>query len=647
MHLLSRLSGADDGSAEACRCRPTVEDDCLVVEASDCPEDGRLEHAADCRATVVEALTERDVDRVVTRAAGTARAYEGDAAALLVAAGRFADAAGFHDERLAERATRDPLGAAHEATGRAGPVSRLAAETGLAEGAARADGYEDALRPFVGPTVSHSRVAVRPPADARLVETDDLDTEAVVRVYDRPGDALRTYHVEPVEQRFDAATTATLAAAHERLADGDVAGTDRAPGRAVRAVADADDPVERLTAALRKHTRGYGVLEDCFADGRVSDVFATTPVGRQPLRVRVDGETMRTNVRLLDAGAAALASRFRRESGRAFSGADPTLDAAVTAGDRRLRVAGVTEPVSDGVGFAFRAQDARPWTLPGLVANGTLTPAVGALLSVAVERGAAGLVAGPRGAGKTTLLGALLWEIPVPTRTVVIEDTPELPVDPLQEAGRDVQALRSSLDDAGPSPTEALRTALRLGSGALVVGEIRGEEAATLYEAMRVGANDGAVLGTIHGDGGADVRERVVADLDVPESSFAATDLLVTLEAADTPDGTDRRVRRVEELHRTGDGVAFAPLFERTNEGLVSTDRIDRGNSRLLDSLTTPEERYADCRDALTAREAWLTDLVSHGRTGVDAVERARTDRPQAAGSRTESEATASRGSER
>jgi type IV secretory pathway ATPase VirB11/archaellum biosynthesis ATPase len=624
--LFDRLFDAGDTNSD-CRCDPSVEGDRLAVDATDCPSGGRLAEEAACRATVVEALTARDVETVVTGTVGTERAYEDDAAALLVAAGRFADAARFHDDRLADRALGDPLGAAHEASGRAGPVRRLAAETGLAELAARVDGYREALRPFVGPAISRWRVAARPPPAARLASKRTLDSGASVRVYERPTDGVRTYHVEPVAHGLDEPALATLTAAYERLADGAVDGGERAPGRAVRAVANEDDPVADLRATLRKHTRGYGVVEDLFADPRVSDVFATAPVDENTLWVRVDGEAMRTNVRLTDAGAEALASRFRRESGRAFSGADPTLDAAVATGERRIRVAGVTNPVSDGVAFAFRAGDRQPWTLPALVANGTLTAEAAALLSVAVERGAAGLIAGSRGAGKTTLLGACLWEIPPWTRTVVIEDTPELPVEALQTEGRDVQGLRSALDDTGPSPTEALRTALRLGDGALVVGEIRGEEAASLYEAMRVGANDGAVLGTVHGDGGQDVRERVVSDLDVPESSFGVTDLLVSLEAVDRPDGPSRRVRAIEEIHSPDDAVQFASLYERTGEGLTSTGRLDRANSRLLDTLADPEESYADVRSRLTDRAAWLTGLVEAGRTDPAAVDRARAER--------------------
>jgi type IV secretory pathway ATPase VirB11/archaellum biosynthesis ATPase len=389
-------------------------------------------------------------------------------------------------------------------------------------------------------------------------------------------------------------------------------------------VADADDPVVDLTRALRRHTRGLGVLEHLLADPAVSDVFATAPVADTPLRVTAGDDRLPTNVRLTETGAAALASRFRRTSGRSFSRADPTLDAVVDppSTDGRIRVAGVTGPASDGLGFAFRSHGGEDWTLPALVANGTLTAAAAGVLSVAVERGAAGLVAGPRGAGKTTLLSALLWELPPRTRTVVVEDTPELPVESLQDAGRDVQALRVDTGD-GPEvgPAEALRTALRLGKGALVVGEVRGEEASVLYEAMRVGAAESAVLGTIHGGDGAAVRERVVSDLGVPESSFAATDFVVTCAAGDS-----RHVAAVAETRGTDAGVTFARLFARDGDGLAPTGTVDRGNSRLVERLAAPGESYADVRDVVDARAASVEELAATGRTAPGEVTAARVE---------------------
>ena len=631
MRILNRLR--DDGTDPACRCevaiRPPPADDperrgTLVVDADDCPGDGALADSPDCRARVIDALADRGVDAVHVTRGGRERVYDDDAVGVLVAAGRFAARVAVHDETLAERARRDPLGAARAATGRAGPVSDLAAATGLAAGADRVNGDEAAFGSTVGPTISDARLERSPPNGSALVARRELETGATVRRYRT--DAGSYYLLDPLESQLDSAALDVLASAHDRLAhESGTGGDTRAIARAVRDV-DASGEEASMAAVervLRKHTQGHGVLEDLFADPQVGEVLVTAPVDRNPVRVSVDGDRVPTNVHLTRRGAASLASRFRRESGRAFSRAAPTLDATTETRNGRVRVAGVADPASDGYGFVFRTGGRDAWTLPALVANGTLSADAAALCSVAVERAGAGLLAGPRGAGKTTLLSALLWELPPTARTVVVEDTPELPVARLGEAGRDVQPVRVESGD-GPAltPTEALRTALRLGEGALVVGEVRGEEAATLYEAMRVGAASSAVLGTIHGDGAGTVFERVVTDLGVSASSFAATDFLVTLAT----DG-GRHVASIEEVRDTDDGVAFESLFEPGPDGAEPTGVVERGNSHLVASLARADEPYADVLDRIDERAAFLADLATSERVGPDAVDTAHRER--------------------
>ncbi|WP_311170964.1 ATPase, T2SS/T4P/T4SS family [Halobellus ordinarius] len=659
--------------ADACKCQPSIERPQgtgitdrreLVVDSSACPGDGDLASAPACRSTVISALADRDADVVRTRSDGRERTYAEESLGLLLAAGRFVERVRFHDESLAERARRDPVAAAHRATGRAGAVSRIAAETGLAEGAARAVreamatgrtdstptgddasvdhlspgyanasvDYDDVLRAYVGPTLSRCRVSRRPP-EAPIRETRDLETGATVRIVEAT-DGPR-YHLAPVAHELDADATATLAAAYDVLANGSVGGGDRAAGRAIRRVADTDDPMETLTAVLERHTRGLGVLEHLFADARVSDVVVSAPVTDSPVRVVIDGDRVPTNVRLTPDGAASLASRFRRESGRAFSRSSPTLDAAVVAETgRQVRVASVTAPASDGVGFAFRVRNETAWTLARLVAVGSLSSAAAGFLSLVVERGAATIVAGTRGAGKTTLLGALLWELPESTRLVSIEDTPELPIEALREHGRDVQALHTDVgegieaadsaagDGRAFSPTDALRTALRLGDGALAIGEVRGEEAASLYEAMRIGAHGHAVLGTIHGDSAAAVRERVVSDLGVPPASFAATDLVVTC----AHDGDSRHVAAIEEVRSTDDGTIFVPLYERENAKLHPTGVVDRGDSAVLERLRASGESYGDLLSLLEGQRRRFERLASVGLTAPGDLDRSHSE---------------------
>ena len=97
---LQSVLGDDDEETD-CGCEPTFEEETLTVDASDCAHDGRLENSPACRRTVISALTQRDADAVHTETAGLVRAYEDDAAALLVAAGRFVEEVRFRDERLA------------------------------------------------------------------------------------------------------------------------------------------------------------------------------------------------------------------------------------------------------------------------------------------------------------------------------------------------------------------------------------------------------------------------------------------------------------------------------------------------------------------------------------------------------------------
>ncbi|SIS01082.1 type II/IV secretion system ATPase subunit [Natronorubrum thiooxidans] len=604
--------GRKDESSGACSCHVSFDEETLVLDASDC--DGQLATSTACRRTVVDALADRDASRIVVRNTGLEQQYRGSGVELLGSAGRFVERLGDRNDRLATAALGDPLGVADEVDTRVGPVADIGIDAGLTRVARTIDSYEDAFSPTVGLTIGHYRLEPSIDDGARLRDVRSLETGSDARIYTRHGGVPR-YMLDVIDLSLTSAERTHLVDGYEAIAEGTVEG-DRVASRALEQVTDEPaDPL--LTDVLSKHTAGYGILEDLFADPRLTDVYVTSPVARNPVRVVVDGESMATNVFLTQDGAQALASRVRRTSGRAFSRANPTVDAtAVLENGVGIRVAGVTDPVADGVAFAFRERADDRFTLPGLVANGTMPADVAAFLSVAVERNAAALIAGTRGSGKTTLLGTLLYELTPDTRTVLIEDTPELPVEALQSVGRDVQALRTGSGE-GPeiTPNEALKTALRLGDGALVVGEIRGEEAQVLYEAMRVGANANAVLGTIHGDGADEVYERVVSDLGVDPSSFGTTDLVVTVQAHRTANGRSRRLARIEEVITDGDGIWFESLYELKGTRAVSTGRIDRGESRVVNQLAGPTETYADVRRAIGERTAQIETLADDGRT--------------------------------
>lgn len=624
--VLRRLGLGDlvESETGVCSCEHEFDDEELLVRADNC--DGDLSSSPRCREAVITELVDTDVETVLVRSQGLQLMYGEPAARLLSAAGRFVDLLGDRDDRLREMALQDPLKIVEELDTRVDAISDIGIESGLVQAAEGVDEYSDIMSASVGLSVAYYFLDQSIPDDARLSDVKTLDTGSEVRIYERP-DSIPFYKLDIVDTTLEADEREVLLDGYESMAEGDVDG-ERAASRAIEKVTE--DPVDPLlTTVLTKHTRGYGILEDLFSDPAITDVYVTSPVKHNPVRVEADGKTLETNIKLTEDGAAALASRVRRTSGRAFSRAAPTVDAtAELECGVDIRIAGVTSPIAESVAFAFREKADDRFTLPRLVKNGTLTPEVAGFLSIAIERNAAMMVAGTRGAGKTTLLGTLLYELSPDTRTVIIEDTPELPVDSLQSVGRDVQALRTGAGEGAEiSATDALRTALRLGDGALVVGEIRGEEAQVLYEAMRVGANANAVLGTIHGDGGDDVFERVVSDLGVQESSFASTDLIVTCQSQQTAAGRKRRVARVEEVMSNGEDIWFEPLYEMGENKAQSTGRVDRGESRLIDRLTDPDEEYSQIRADVNRRARFIEQLAEDGRASPDEVATAYADR--------------------
>jgi len=191
-----------------------------------------------------------------------------------------------------------------------------------------------------------------------------------------------------------------------------------------------------------------------------------------------------------------------------------------------------------------------PWTLPKLIDVGSLTPLAAGLMSFLIDGKATIIVTGSRGAGKTSLLGALLLEFPKSQRILTIEDTLELPSMKMQNMGYKVQSLfiQSTIGTMGErSAVDALKVSLRLGESAIVMGEVRGEEAKTLYEAMRAGTAGSSVLGTFHANSAKAVYERIVYDMGINRESFTATDIVI-VSGLTRPSGIQDTIKRVTQI---------------------------------------------------------------------------------------------------
>ncbi|MGM0405521.1 MAG: ATPase, T2SS/T4P/T4SS family [Thermoplasmatota archaeon] len=344
------------------------------------------------------------------------------------------------------------------------------------------------------------------------------------------------------------------------------------------------EKVDFLSEVLAKYTAGFGIIETLLKDPKVEDIYVDAPSDNNNIYVEIGGvkgirEKCRTNIFLSNKDMESILSRFRSESGKPFSEAFPVLETELE--EYGTRVTAIGSPLSpDGMAFALRRRDTEPWTLPKLIKVGSLTPTAAGLLSFLIDGRSTILVAGSRGAGKTTLLGALMLEFPKSQRILTIEDTRELPSREMQELDYNIQSMLvdSSLEEGGMDADQALRVSLRLGESSLVLGEVRGQEARTLYEAMRAGTAGSAVMGTIHGNSPDAVYERVVHDMGISKESFGATDIIV-IAGIVRPGGMQKRKRTVTHISEY-DQEEFEDLMNYRN-GLEPTDYLKRNSEKV------------------------------------------------------------------
>jgi type IV secretory pathway ATPase VirB11/archaellum biosynthesis ATPase len=479
------------------------------------------------------------------------------------------------------------------------PARNALAKTGIVKRAVAGEGENvllTALRPWVIPGFVTAYIDLTPP-EGRLIEAYKVG-KTEVSIYELAKRPEKMYHVKPPELLLHDDENAMVNAALERIAKekSELVNPRQARkhfkdlGRAFldkHATGLSEERKEELADIVARYSAGYGLLEVMLWDERLQDVFVDSP-GKTPVYVYHEKyEECVTNVAMSEYDLEKLGARFRAISGRPFDESSPVLHAELT--DLNVRICGLCPPATfEGIGFAFRRGRPRPWTLPQFIKAGMIDWRSAGLLSFLVDSQASILVTGPRGSGKTSLLASLLSEVNPNYRVIVIEDTPELPIQSLQEHNFKVQHVKTQPAFGGEqeksfelTAEEALRTALRLGESVLVIGEVRGPEARALFEAMRIGAAGNVVFGTIHGSSAYDTWDRIVNDLGVPSTSFKATDVVVSAASIREKQGI-RRKRKVVSVTEVRKDWKSDPFHE---DGFKDLVKYDVGKDRWLADL--------------------------------------------------------------
>ncbi|MBS3157401.1 type II/IV secretion system ATPase subunit, partial [Candidatus Woesearchaeota archaeon] len=372
--------------------------------------------------------------------------------------------------------------------------------------------------------------------------------------------------------------------------------------------------LQELTSILVRNTVGFGLLEVLLHDDKVQDITINGPIGQTPVFiVHQDYDECVTNIIPSSEDAESWATKFRLISGRPLDEANPVLDTELIVPGARARVAIVSRPLNPwGLAYALRRHRDQPWTLSLFVKNRMINPLAAGLMSFLIDGARTMLIAGTRSSGKTSFLAATLVEVMRKYRIITMEDTLELPVDALRELGYNIQPMKvRSAITGGENEMEAsegIRTSLRMGDSALIVGEIRSMEARALYEAMRIGALANVVAGTIHGDSPYGVYDRVVNDLGVPKTSFKATDIIVVCNPVRSSDGLSkwRRVMQITEVRKKWEddplrenGFVDLMKYDTREDTLKPTEELLNGDSDVLKSIASNVGEWVGNWDAV------------------------------------------------
>jgi type IV secretory pathway ATPase VirB11/archaellum biosynthesis ATPase len=495
--------------------------------------------------------------------------------------------------------------------------------------------YYSLFRPDILPNFTFTRLVAQIPENAELIDQYEVKNgfeDITIMVLKVSGDSKYLYHIMPPEYSLSEEHHYLLNLGKNVLLDYQPKSEEFVDSEKVRSlffnvardllselsqnkrIALNYRELNSLAKILVRQTIGFGLIEVLLFDENLQDIFLNSPVGQNYVFVRHAkyGDCV-TNILPSYEDADSWASKLRLQSGRPLDEANPILDTDIFFGTVRARVAAIQRPLSpNGIAYALRRHREDPWTLPLFVNNKMINSFTAGLLSFLIDGSRTMLIAGTRSSGKTSLLGSVMLEVIPSVRTIVIEDTLELPVDSLRKLGYNIQRMkvRSALLESSTEveASEGIRASLRLGDSALIVGEVRSSEAKALYEAMRVGALANLVAGTIHGANPYGVFDRVVNDLGVPVTSFKATDIIAVANPIRTPDGLHykKRVTQLSEVRKhwvrdpeEENGFVDLVKYNVEKDELEPTDDLMNGDSEIVKAIAGNVKGWAGNWDAV------------------------------------------------
>jgi pilus assembly protein CpaF len=335
------------------------------------------------------------------------------------------------------------------------------------------------------------------------------------------------------------------------------------------------DEQEKIQADLLDEVFGLGPLEPLLRDPKISDILVND---KDHVFIEKGGILQRTDTAFRDdSHVLQIIDRIVSRVGRRVDESSPMVDARLPDGSR---VNAIIPPLAlDGPSLSIRRFGTGPLAANQLVQLQSVSPEMMEVLSSAVKARISILISGGTGAGKTTLLNILSQYIPRNERLVTIEDAAELRL--AQENIVRLETRPPNIEGLGAiRQRQLLINCLRMRPDRIIMGEVRGEEAFDMLQAMNTG-HEGSMT-TIHANTPRDAISRLesmvaMGNMSIPEKSVRqqiASAITIVVQATRMSDGT-RKVTSVSEITGMEENViSMQEIFAFNKKGIGPDGKV-------------------------------------------------------------------------
>jgi len=332
---------------------------------------------------------------------------------------------------------------------------------------------------------------------------------------------------------------------------------------------------KKVVQELIDDVTGYGPINPLLLDPEITEIMVNGPY---KVYVEKHGKLKLTPVKFRDNDQVMnVIDKIVSPLGRRIDESSPMVDARLPDGSR---VNAIIPPLAlNGPSITIRKFSKDPYTIDNLIEFGTVTKEMAQFLDACVKAKLNVFISGGTGSGKTTTLNVLSSFIPNDERIVTIEDSAELQLS--QDHVVSLEARPANMEGKGAVTIRNLvKNSLRMRPDRIVIGEVRGEEALDMLQAMNTG-HDGS-LATGHANSPRDMIARLetmvlMAGIELPIKAIRqqiAGGIDLIIQQSRLKDGTRKIVNITEVQDLEGDMVILQDIFAFNQQGIDKSGKV-------------------------------------------------------------------------